>query len=73
VTPIQKFKQGDIVTYTDLEDVIRKGTITSTDWVSFRENGMFVYHIRRKWSITEDVIAEDQIVDPSMLDELILM
>ena len=41
-----------------------------SDYVSFRDKGIFVYHIRRKWSITEDIIAEDQIVDPLMLDEL---
>lgn len=70
MTSNQKFKQGDIVTYTDLEGVVRKGTIASSDWVSFRENGVFVYHIRKKWCIIDDIIAEEQIVDPMMLDDL---
>lgn len=71
MTPSQKFNQGDIVTFMAEDGIVRTGTIVMADWVSFRDKGKFVYHIRRKWHVFNEVVAEEQIVDPMMLDTLL--
>ena len=74
MTSTHIFKKGETVTYMDHDGNVRKGTVRIVDSVSFRDRSIFVYHIRRNWSIiNDDIIAEKDIVDPSMLDKLLDM
>lgn len=51
---------------------IREGTVVFTDYVSFRDKGMYVYTISPKWTIlTQHMVPETDIIDTTMLDDLL--